>query len=380
MTYSDNITGGKIYIEQNFNSTTDLLTCVNSDGITGSYNFSTGIMTLSGTATAAAYQNFIRNVKFSTSSASGTRTIIISLTTSAGSVLYYSGTGHYYEYVSFPGITWGDAKSAAEAKSYNGNAGYLATITSAGENAFVAAKCAGNGWLGGSDDGHNKIWKWKTGPEAEQTFCHQNNSSTGIGVGVESTEIYQNFQTGEPNDWSSSGNGNPNGENYLHMYASNGTWNDFAGNNTGISGYIVEYGTTVLGATGSTASITVTIGAQTSSITYNLNGGTNNPANTNTYVEGVGLTFSDPTKTGYTFAGWYSDAGFTTSVTGFSTTDTGAKELFAKWTVNSYAITYNLNGGTNSEGNSATYTYEIGLTLQAPTRPGYTFGGWYSDS
>lgn len=41
-----------------------------------------------------------------------------------------------------------------------------------------------------------------------------------------------------------------------------------------------------------------------------------------------------------------------------------------------YAITYNLNGGTNSVDNPSTYTIEDEVTLAAPTKTGYTFTGW----
>ena len=46
-----------------------------------------------------------------------------------------------------------------------------------------------------------------------------------------------------------------------------------------------------------------------------------------------------------------------------------------------YAITYNLGGGTNATGNPATYTIQSAtITLAAPTREGYDFGGWYANS
>jgi len=46
-----------------------------------------------------------------------------------------------------------------------------------------------------------------------------------------------------------------------------------------------------------------------------------------------------------------------------------------------YTITYNLGGGTNASGNPATYTIQSqAITLAAPTREGYTFGGWYANS
>ena len=52
----------------------------------------------------------------------------------------YSSNGHYYEEVIFTGgRDWAGAQSAANASSYRGLDGYLATVTSSGENAFIAS-------------------------------------------------------------------------------------------------------------------------------------------------------------------------------------------------------------------------------------------------
>ena len=115
-------------------------------------------------------------------------------------------------------------------------------------------------------------------------------------------------------------------------------------------------------------------------ITYELNGGTNHPDNPSTYTEGVGTQLSDPSKDGYTFEGWYLESGFQTEVTEISSTDTADKTLYAKWEVNVYNITYELDGGTNHEDNSPTYTYGIGLALADPTKAEHTFEGWYSEA
>ncbi len=117
----------------------------------------------------------------------------------------------------------------------------------------------------------------------------------------------------------------------------------------------------------------------TYNITYNLNGGTNAEGNPATYtIQSTAITLSAPTRTGYTFAGWTGtglDAA-TTSVT-IASGSTGDREYTATWTPITYDITYNLNGGTNAEGNSATYTIESSdIKLSAPTRTGYTFAGW----
>lgn len=117
-------------------------------------------------------------------------------------------------------------------------------------------------------------------------------------------------------------------------------------------------------------------------ITYNLNGGTNSVSNPATYqVITPTITLADATRTGYTFDGWYSDSGLTTEVTSIPLGSTGNKTLYAKWVINTYDITYNLDGGTNDVSNPATYQVTTPtITLADPVRLGYTFDGWYSDN
>jgi len=61
------------------------------------------------------------------------------------------------------------------------------------------------------------------------------------------------------------------------------------------------------------------------SITYELDGGTNNSANPSTYNVLYGVTFQNPTRTGYNFIGWYKDADFTQQITGINS---GANATF----------------------------------------------------
>ena len=62
----------------------------------------------------------------------------------------------------------------------------------------------------------------------------------------------------------------------------------------------------------------------------NVDGATNN--NADSYIYGVGADLKDAVKSGYEFNGWYSDADLTKAVTSISTSETGAKTLYAKWT------------------------------------------------
>ena len=82
---------------------------------------------------------------------------------------------------------------------------------------------------------------------------------------------------------------------------------------------------------------------------------------------------TDPTKTGYTFDGWYKDD----TKFDFDTAITANVTLTAKWELITYKITYEgLNGATNP--NTATsYTIETDdITLTDASKTGYTFGGW----
>jgi uncharacterized repeat protein (TIGR02543 family) len=92
-------------------------------------------------------------------------------------------------------------------------------------------------------------------------------------------------------------------------------------------------------------------------------------------------TLTDYTlRPGYNFLGWYDNPGLDGDVvTVIPAGSTGDKDLYAKWSLITYYITYNTHGGTYTGENPGTYTIEsLPITLTAPTREGYTFGGWYA--
>lgn len=114
----------------------------------------------------------------------------------------WAGNGHWYEFVS-TSVTAPEAFAFAQASSFSGMQGYLATITSADENNFVSITLAGGSgaWIGGSDDGDEGNWTWRNGPEAGQAFT------------------FTNWSGGEPNNCCG-------GENYVVTNWGYGTWND----------------------------------------------------------------------------------------------------------------------------------------------------------
>ena len=115
------------------------------------------------------------------------------------------------------------------------------------------------------------------------------------------------------------------------------------------------------------------------SITYVLNGGTNAAGNPSTYTAGTGVaSLANPTRTGYTFSGWYDNPGFTGSaVTCIPASTMGPVTLYAKWTANQYMVVYNANGGSGTMSNQ-TFTYDVAQQLRTNTftYTGKLFDGW----
>ena len=122
--------------------------------------------------------------------------------------------------------------------------------------------------------------------------------------------------------------------------------------------------------------------AQKYKVSFDKNGGNGTTNDIEVLYGGVYGQLPTPTRTGYTFDGWYTAVTGGSKVTATTTvTETTAHTLHAHWTANTYTVTYNKNGGTiTNESKYTSYTYGTGLTLPTPIRTGYTFGGWYTSS
>ena len=118
-------------------------------------------------------------------------------------------------------------------------------------------------------------------------------------------------------------------------------------------------------------------------LTYNLAGGAlaEGVSNPTTYtVESDAITLKNPTREGYAFEGW-TGTGLTEATTTVTIAkgSTGDRAYTATWSLADYTITYDLAGGALAEGVSNPAGYNIDsddITLNNPTREGYTFAGW----
>ncbi|NDE00551.1 MAG: choice-of-anchor D domain-containing protein, partial [Gammaproteobacteria bacterium] len=142
--------------------------------------------------------------------------------TSPSTQRFFADNGHIYEFVT-SGASWSNARTLAESRRLAGNPGYLATITSDAEMAFVK-KAYADGvlkgdsiWLGASDAAVEGQWRWVTGPQ----------SGTAVATNL--------WVAGEPNNAGEEDAG-------ALGYFGRGM-NDLADreNAPGISGYLVEY-------------------------------------------------------------------------------------------------------------------------------------------
>lgn len=113
-------------------------------------------------------------------------------------------------------------------------------------------------------------------------------------------------------------------------------------------------------------------------VTYDVAGGSLVDGNRATYtIESPDFTLVNPTRSGYTFAGWTGTGldGAVVTVT-VPTGSRGSRAYTATWTPLAYALSYNLAGGS-VRGNPATYNVEsAAFRLVNPTRSGYRFAGW----
>ncbi len=134
--------------------------------------------------------------------------------------------------------------------------------------------------------------------------------------------------------------------------------------------------------------LTVQWTAPTYTVTLHANGGSVSPASVTTGADGKLASLPTPTRSSYSFNGWYTEKSGGTKVT----TDTvfhAKTTVYAHWTytgggyyyppVTYYTLRFETGGGSDISSVQGTYNAYIDLTQYVPTWRGHTFTGWYSE-
>ena len=134
--------------------------------------------------------------------------------------------------------------------------------------------------------------------------------------------------------------------------------------------------------------LTVQWTAPTYAVTLHANGGSVSRTSVTTGADGKLASLPTPTRSSYSFNGWYTEKNGGTKVT----TDTvfhAKTTVYAHWTytgggyyyppVTYYTLRFETGGGSDISSVQGTYNAYIDLTQYVPTWRGHTFTGWYSE-
>jgi hypothetical protein len=181
------------------------------------------------TGTMASINTALENLKVNTGAIRGDVNISVAATVNPVGYYYNGVNGHFYRPISTT-ATYINAKTLASQQTFKGQTGYLVTITSADEDAFIFNNVPqGNIWFALSDAASEARWTIDAGPEAGTLIKINNGQLNGNIPGQ-----YNNWAPGEPND---SGN-----EDYaVTKWGGGSQWNDLP--NHFSNPYVIEFGT-----------------------------------------------------------------------------------------------------------------------------------------
>ena len=135
--------------------------------------------------------------------------------------------------------------------------------------------------------------------------------------------------------------------------------------------------------------LTVQWTAPTYTVTLHANGGSVSPASMTTGADGKLASLPTPTRSSYSFNGWYTEKNGGTKVT-TDTVFSANTTVYAHWTYTGggyyyppvtyyYTLRFETGGGSDISSVQGTYNAYIDLTQYVPTWRGHTFTGWYSE-
>ena len=119
--------------------------------------------------------------------------------------------------------------------------------------------------------------------------------------------------------------------------------------------------------------------ANSLTITYDSQLGSAITAGSTTTGGSISASPGTPSRTGYTFTGWFAGAtGGTQIAFPYAHGQTSSFTLFAQWTANALTVTYDSQSGSAVTAGSTTTGGSISASPGAPSRTGYTFTGWFA--
>ena len=113
-------------------------------------------------------------------------------------------------------------------------------------------------------------------------------------------------------------------------------------------------------------------------VTFDTDGGSKVSGQTVEWNKLAAKPETEPVKEGYTFAGWYADKDCKTEYD-FATAVKADVTIYAKWTINSYKVTFDTNGGSEVSGQTVEWNKLAAKPETEPVKEGFTFAGWYTD-
>ncbi len=180
------------------------------------------------TGTMANINMALASLKVNTGSVKGNVQLSVAATVNPTGYYYNGVNGHFYRPIT-TGNTYTGARTAAEATTFKGQTGYLVTITSADEDAFIYNNVPQMQiWFALTDEVTEGRWVIDAGPEKGTIIKTSNGQTAGNIQGQ-----YNNWAGGEPNN---SGN-----EDYAVTKWNGTQWNDLP--NGFYNPYVIEYGT-----------------------------------------------------------------------------------------------------------------------------------------
>jgi len=199
-------------------------------GVTAStgYNLTSNFTRISFTGTMANVNTVLASLRLNTGATPGNVYIAVTATVNPAGYFYLPTNGHFYRPIS-TGAFYNAAKTAAAATTFKGQPGYLVTITSADEDAFIYNNVPQSQiWFALSDVAQEGYWRIDAGPENGTLIKTANGQFAGNIAGQ-----YNNWAGGEPN--------NSGGEHYAVTKWNGSQWNDLPNNFS--CPYVIEYGT-----------------------------------------------------------------------------------------------------------------------------------------